>query len=392
MASIPIAEISRQDVQDLELPVSASITNVQPLSSYNWIEAPLGTPTIVVPGSPAQWAVPPVSRRLKKDSGLTYIAQNAARHPESPLEPLFRAVYITRPSFDIKSIGVVTDRNNIRKLLSFVDPASTKNGIEAFTINIEMVQNTAIFCRDEAKTMEYIGPQEFRGYGHEFERAYTISQISGSTGHHRIISYCFGGLNFIVRHETDGYVGSDKRISTKCRDDAEDSISDLFGTLSLSSSIQAPGVTPGSKLVVKEEGEEISLESTLEIKTRTLYKPLEIADVAAQLWISQTPKLVRAYHQNGTFQRPVVEDVAAAIKSWERRKQNELRKLAALIQEIISLVKGCKGNAVLKYDKVGDKLVICKAEKKLMLPEDLYLKWNDEQSLDAKTSTPRNSM
>jgi len=214
MTPISVSEISRLDLRELETPVSASITDVKPLSSYNWIEAPNAKPTIAVPGSPALWSAPGVSRRLKKDSGLIYIAQNAARHPESPLEPLFRALYTTNPSFDIRWTDVVTDRNNIRKLLSFVDPSSTRNGLEAFTINIEITKNTAIFSRDEAKTIEYIGPQEFRGFGHEFEKAYTITQVSGSTGHHRIISYRFSDMNFIVRHETDGYVDTDTRTSS----------------------------------------------------------------------------------------------------------------------------------------------------------------------------------
>jgi hypothetical protein len=37
-------------------------------------------------------------------------------NPDSPLEPLFRSLYIEHPSFDINSIDIVTDRNNIRKL------------------------------------------------------------------------------------------------------------------------------------------------------------------------------------------------------------------------------------------------------------------------------------
>ena len=147
---------------------------------------------------------------MKKDSGLIYIAQNAARNPDSPLEPLFRALYTTNPSFDIRSIDIVTDRNNIRKLLSFVNPSLSKGGLEPFAIGVEIVGNTAIFCREEAVTHEIVGPNDFRGFGHEFEKAYTTEQISGSTGHHRIISYRFGGLNFLVRHETDGYVGNDK--------------------------------------------------------------------------------------------------------------------------------------------------------------------------------------
>jgi hypothetical protein len=284
MASPAVFEISRKNLQNLETPSSAFITDVKALSSYNWIEAPAATPTIAVPGSPALWSVPNASRQLKKDSGLVYIAQNAARHPESPLEPLFRALYITHPSFDIRSIDVVTDRNNIRKLLSFVDPSSARNGLEAFTINIEMKNNTAILCREEVKTVEYIAPSEFKGFGHGFEKAYTINQVDGSTGHHRIISYRFGDLSFIIRHETDGYVDSNTEPSSRTTKHTREELSSMLGALSLSPVYSTPGIAPiGPKLIINEEGYEVSLESTLEIKTRVLHKRIEIEEVAPQL-------------------------------------------------------------------------------------------------------------
>ena len=381
MAHTTVFEISRMDLQELNTPDMASITEVKHLSSYNWLEAPHTTPTIAVPGSPALWSSLRVSRRLKKDSGVIYIAQNAARHPESPLEPLFRALYITHPSFNIRLIDVVTDRNNIRKLLSFIDPSSNRNGLEEFTINIEVTHDTAIFCRDEAKTLEYIGPDEFRGFGHEFEKAYTVTQIRGSTGHHRIISYRFSDLNFIVRHETDGYTDTDTRLfSSEAKEPTQDGLSNMLGALSLS-----PGHSDsntGSKMIIREEGKVVLLESTLEIKTRVSHKPLEIQEIAPQLWVSQTPKLVRAYHQKGTFQTPVVEDIAATIKGWEAQKQNDLKKLAGLIKKIINLVKECGGNAVLKYTVEGDKLVLSKVERKEMLPKDLYSKWDIVYNLD----------
>lgn len=213
MAPVLKTEITRQDLEGLPTPRSrvASITGVRYLSSYNWIEAP--TPTIAVPGSPALWLAPRGPRQLKKDSGFVYIAQNAARLPDNPVEPLFRALHITDPSFDLRAVDVVTDRNNIRKLLSFVNPSLSNNGLEPFTIAVEVTKNTAIFCRQETKTHEFIGPQEFKGFGHEFERAYTRSRLNGDTGHHRIISYRFGGLSFIIRHETDGYVSTTKQAS-----------------------------------------------------------------------------------------------------------------------------------------------------------------------------------
>jgi histidinol dehydrogenase len=83
----------------------------------------------------------------------------------------------------------------------------------------------------------------------------------------------------------------------------------------------------------------------------------------------------------------VVEDVDGAIKLWEQRKQNDLRKLAALIRKIIQLVKDCGGNAVLKYNVEGDKLLVCKAERKEMLPGDLYSKWDDVHNLEGETDT-----
>ena len=387
MASTTLVEISRQDLLDLSTIPFATITDVKHLSSYNWIEAP--TPTIAVPGSPPLWSAPRVPRQLRKDSGLIYIAQNAARHPESPLEPLFRALYIANPSFDIHSIDVVTDRNNIRKLLSFINPSSTRNRLETFTINIEVTKNTAIFCRAETATHEIIGPREFRGFGHEFEKAYTTSQITGSTGHHRIISYRFNDLKFIVRHETDGYVDAGtRRPSSNSKRPESDSLSSMLKSLSLSPTNSPPNTTSaGPKLTIKEEGEVIPLESTLEIKTRVVHKPLEIEEVAPQLWVSQTFKLVRAYHYNGTFQRPEVEDVAALIKRWEEHNQTNLRKLATLIKKIVDVVKGCDGSAIVKYDVKVDKLVVSKVEGKKMLPKDLYSKWDDGGNPRGKTNT-----
>ncbi|KAI1829394.1 hypothetical protein DTO027I6_9609 [Penicillium roqueforti] len=145
-----LEEISRLDLKPFA-PAEALITNVKHLASNNWIEA--STPTIAVPGSPAQWSPPSGPRQLKKDSGLVYISQNAARHPGSPLEPLFRPIYIEDPSSDINSIDIVTDRNNIRKLLSFIKPTLSKNGLDAFTIQMDMAAQTAIFPRDETPTL-----------------------------------------------------------------------------------------------------------------------------------------------------------------------------------------------------------------------------------------------
>ena len=356
-----LSKISRLDLGESKS--SALITDTKHLASYNWIEAP--TPTIVVPGSPAVWSPPEDPKTLKPDSGHVYIAQNAARHPESPLEPLFRALFMEVPSFDIRSIDVVTDRNNIRKLLSFVNPTSNKHGLDNFTINVEVTKNTAVFCRDETKTQEIIGKNDFRGFGHNFEKIYTTDQIKGSTGHHRIISYRFGGLNFITRYECDGCV------DVKSHDG--DTLANMLGSLSLSQQ----NTTEGCKLTVRGAGTTIPPESILEIKTRVFHKSLDVEEYAPQLWASQTPRLVRAYHRKGKFEQPKVEDITHSIRMWEYRQQTCLKKLATLINRIINIVKEGGGRGVVKYSAAADELAIWKTDSKPMLPKDLYSKWTD---------------
>lgn len=367
-----LVEISRLDLES-SAPADATITDVEHLASYNWIEA--STPTIAVPGSPAYWSAPRGPRAVRKDSGLIYIAQNAARHPDSPLEPLFRSLYVEQPSFDINSIDVVTDRNNIRKLLSFVNAKLNKHGLESFTIQVDIAAQTAIFCRDETATSEVIGPSEFRGYGHEFEKAYTIDQIKGSTGHHRIVRYRLGDLQFLVRHETDGFVSDLKPVVKK---ETGDDLATILGSLSLSPEpTPADNISVHSKLTIKNEGKVIPRESTLEIKTRVFHKNIELSEVAPQLWVSQTPKLVRAYHQRGVFSVPKVEDVGAALKDWEKAHQNDIKKLVALINRILQVTRSWGGNATIQYDAAKDKLVVKKVKRKKMLPDDLYRRWTD---------------
>ncbi|OTA62221.1 hypothetical protein K449DRAFT_405605 [Hypoxylon sp. EC38] len=355
MESIVIAEISRSNLNKLDYPSTASITNVKSLSSYNWIEAP--APTILVPGIPPFWSPPKDPLRVKRDSGLHYANQNAARHPDSPLEPLFRALYTTNPSFDIRSINLVTDRNNIRKLLCFVHPSTSPRGYGEFTINVETIKNTTLFCRNTTNSAEFIDPKRFIGHGHEFEKAFTTDTVKDNTGHHRIISYSFGGLNFIVRHETDAYVNATKYLKAPIHS---------YPTTTLS----------GSKLVIGHAGDGIPLESTIEIKTRVSHKPIDIHANAAQLWVSQTPKLIRAYHEEGVFQVPDVEDVTGEIREWEKNNQDKLRQLTAVIRRIVEVAKSCDGNVEVKYHKSQDKLVISKVSKKMFLPQDLYSKWD----------------
>ena len=54
------------------------------------------------------------------------------------MEALFRASYAEIPAFDISSVDIVSDRNNIRKLPSFIEPSSSAHGVKGFTMRMEV--------------------------------------------------------------------------------------------------------------------------------------------------------------------------------------------------------------------------------------------------------------
>lgn len=132
----------------------------------------------------------------------------------------------------------------------------------------------------------------------------------------------------------------------------------------------------GSKLMIREEGKVVPTGSTLEIKTRVFHKHIYIQEVLPQLWVSQTPNLVRAYHERGSFERPEVEDVTHELNEWEEGQQKNLERLAALIKKIINVVKKSGGRAEIKYDRLSDKLIVKKADGGRILPDDLYSKFD----------------
>lgn len=239
-----------------------------------------------------------------------------------------------------------------------------------------------MFSRAENPSQETIPSGEFRGFGHEFEKAYTRQQIDDSIGHHRIISYRLGGMSLVVRHETDGY--DVKPGPSGSDEDPTGGLSGAVASLSLTSDpTLAHPYSTGSRLVVRREGQYVPLDRTLELKTRAAPKTLNIEDVAPQIWISQTPKLVRAYHRGGIFQEPKVENVTTAVQEWQTDNQVQLRTLVALIRRLLDIVKNCGNRATVRYVDDGDKLVISPSNGKRMLPESLYLHW------EAKSALPR---
>ncbi|KAG6059487.1 hypothetical protein E4U32_003963, partial [Claviceps aff. humidiphila group G2b] len=82
-----------------------------------------------------------------------------------------------------------------------------------------------------------------------------------------------------------------------------------------------------------------------------------------------------------------VEDVSAQLKEWELDSQEDLKMLGALIDKIITVVKGCDGRGILRYDVATGSLIISRDEGDgRMLPEDLYSKWDEVRRIEPKMS------
>ncbi|KAK1753944.1 hypothetical protein QBC47DRAFT_385247 [Echria macrotheca] len=297
---------------------------------------PSSTPSPNTPSSRVtpRWSPPSTPPRLDPDSGTVFIDQNAFRSPTSPLEPLFRALLIENPSLSLRDIDLVTDRNNLRKLLRFIQGSSSA---DPFQIRVEAVSDgdgdgdatttttttTTLFTRVEPKVVDNV--QGFRGYGHNFEKAYTTKKDARMNGYHRVAAYTFGGLRCVVRHETDAYIGA---INQK----AVDSLVDSLGGLSLFSVGGDEDKTASGLTVIKSgNSANVPASSVLEIKTRAASRGLDMREVLPQLWISQTPKLAVGYHYRGVFTDVNVRDVAGEMAKWEAANQTDLGRLAGLL-------------------------------------------------------------
>ncbi|KAG2742499.1 hypothetical protein P692DRAFT_20956079 [Suillus brevipes Sb2] len=160
------------------------ITNVKPIASYSWIEA--ATPTIAVPGSPRVWFTGP--QRVPADSGIHIVDQNAFyMRKMSPLVPIFAAIDVDDmdPSFGYKQFDIITDCNNLRKLLRWVSGSSDEKD---FRIDVDVAGWTCLFKHLEAENTDTV--KGFMGYGHEYEKAATRATrgCERATGHHQMIS------------------------------------------------------------------------------------------------------------------------------------------------------------------------------------------------------------
>ncbi|TID18521.1 putative geranylgeranyl pyrophosphate synthetase protein [Venturia nashicola] len=441
-----VAELSRETLKHMFTAEETKITDFEHLASYNWLDERY--PTIAVPGVPSLLDASSTAVKVKPDLGKYFVDQNAARIPDSPLEPLFRSLFTLKPDYDVSAIDLVSDRNNIRKLLKFVSRGSFR---DTFEIKVEIVgDKTLLFTRVEPRTEIFSNGKE--GFGHNFEDAVTTSVIG--KGHHRIASYHLGGLKIINRSECDGYL-KDETGPQDCAIIAEitaeshatasqpggnplpvarqttPEISNLLNDLSISTPLSTNGnslagskwaqpsllatnssryVPPAQRgVLIKLQGTSIPTSQVLEIKTRASSKGLKYSDIVPQMWVSQTPRLVAGYFDaDGWFKRIECNDMTSKIQEWEKNNENSIQQLVALIKWIRENVQNVEGKrGTVRFDG-GNVIKIMGLEPEATalephlpgmrmalnrtamrgraLPDDLYAKWGStDQSQHART-------
>ena len=112
-------------------------------------------------GSPRVWSARRLPVTLARDIEDQLVDQSSYRCPVFPLAPLVLAVREHDPSFDFKSIELVADRNNLRKLLRW-----TSGGTNDFRLDVEVAGGTVLLTRWEEKAVEVAGA------GYEIGRAH----------------------------------------------------------------------------------------------------------------------------------------------------------------------------------------------------------------------------
>lgn len=354
-------------------------------------------------GVPPIWSPPATAPALKPDSGAQCVDQNTDRNPGSPFDSLILVVQTYQQDFDFTAIDVVSDRRPIRKLYGFVTSEP-----EAFEFGVEIIGNTALFIRMERQTREELPSTIFHGYRQAFEEQYTKLSASakGSTSHYRIVKYKFGGLILLVRSGVDAYL---QELAKGPRSPEQTSVGDLLDqgsfmkTLSLGSQVAMPTETKegiNGQVTVVQGGQKVPHAALVELTTRSKFakRPFDIEKKLADLWISQTPTFIEAYHQSvgyksynqtgvrqGKFEDIRVKSMGDPLAKWETANAIALGGLALVLGQVIEEVKKAQSPCIVRYTGRGDSLRVSTIEGLPSLSEDLkYVFHGREEKMAGK--------
>jgi hypothetical protein len=314
---------------------------------------------------------------LKEDSGQYFRDPNAAKYPDYPMAPVVHAVVEADPEFDAASTDLFACGSTLGNLLRFA------RGIDkAFRFNIQVVGETVFFIRKENDPKEII--KDVRGFGHTFPEAYTTWEhsVKGSETHQRIIRYEFGGLDCLVRFESDGYI----REALAVNDTApaktavnQDDLPQAFQGAAISQPPYATIIKPNA-VKIKYGGSTVPQQSIFDLKTRSgrHKRDIDMSEIYPALWIKQIPNFIVAYHDgSGLFEDIRVQNVKNDVQAWARDNRDGIRRFATLLDNIVDIARSNAIKLLEVYCPGMDRLEIrsqC-GDSVHALPADLVDRW-----------------
>lgn len=217
----------------------------------------------------------------------------------------------------------------------------------SFRFNAEFIGDSVFFIRKENSPMEVI--EGLYGYGHAFPEAYTNweADVRGSVSHQRIIKYSFGGLNFLIRSESDGYLpkspqgespASAKVRSTPANPESKIDINTLLSASSLAQ-VQTEPVFDDN-IEIRHGGRKVPQDAVFDVKTRSTRNLIDMpGEILPRLWVNQTPNFILGYHTRGYFEDVQVKDIRQDIRDWEKDNERYLDHFNSLVHCIINIAR-----------------------------------------------------
>ncbi|KXH68194.1 hypothetical protein CSAL01_11478 [Colletotrichum salicis] len=360
--------IDYPSLKPTDTPVSSAL-GYELICSYNWAAGQ--DENIHIPGSAAIFQNVPLPVAVPKDRGSFFVDQNAARVPEFPFAPLFRATASMNHSFRFDDVDILVNRNSLRKLLNF----SAGRRQDSFRVSLHLVHRTLVIERCERTARELVSGSKNSGWGRNFERMFTKYPpgLEDSTAHHRALRYQLGDLTCVVRFEVDACYEQMGESS------GSESLEGAIGRLAVEDGpgVIAPAPQPSTQPPMAQA-------TAAEIKTAS--KPKSPSAYMPQLWFGRTPWLIVGQRVNGTFEQLKVTDTAALLTNWEERHQANLRKLVTVLALLREAVRENGGrHCVAMHEKTSETPEIkvypsCSAKQ--AVPDDLRRMLWDSSSAD----------
>ncbi len=265
--------------------------------------------------------------------------------------------------------------------------ASAEGSTRTSALISTRVGDTVFFVRKENSPKALI--PDICGYGHTFAKAHTAwdPEVKGSASHQRVIQYSFGGLKFLVRSESDGYLKQvaalealprAKETPGKAPDKSQPDDHTILETLRVTGE---PSSTKGP-LHIEMRGRHIPQKAIFDLKTRAkeTRRPIDMDEVYQRLWMNQTPYFVFAEHFRGSFEPRDIQPVSICdeLSKWENDHEVSLKYYQAILTELVAATRS-SATGKLQVIRRGDGPLEIQertaGDDADVLPDDLRSKW-----------------